>query len=120
MFTLGMLSFLLLELIKWLAFASACVLTAVGLGVAVYRRENRAWNVLLGLVGGSTLVVALCYVPHLGYYIGYGIQTRAARNTRIIECCLGVSLLASLFVPGYRKWISILAVFCGYLAFVIA
>ena len=120
MFTLGVLSFLLLQMVKWLAFASACVLTAVALGVAIRRREHRTWNIVLGVVAGGALVVALCYVPHLGYYIGYGIQSQAARNTRIIECCLGTSLLASLFVPGYRKWISIVAVVCGYVAFAIA
>ena len=119
-FSLAMLAFLLLLLLKWSAFVGACVLIMTALIVAVLGREKRALNVSLAVTAGAALITALFYIPHLDYYIGYGIQTQVHRSNRIIESCMAISLVASVFLGSYRKWLSIGAVICVYVAFVTA
>lgn len=115
-----MIFFALVELAKWVAFAASFCLAVLIFVLAVAGLWRSRWlNAIFSIVSTAALIFALCHVPKLDYYIGYGIQTQVVRYSRIIEVMLVLALLSGLCIRGLGRWVSIAATACAYISFLI-
>jgi len=93
------------ELMLVAAFVLACALAMVALLFGVYRCYKADWrNGILLLFSSGLLSAALYCIPHLEYYVMYGIRSKVVLLTRWGVAAAAASILISLLVHNRSKW----------------
>jgi hypothetical protein len=88
------------------AYVVACftALAAAAFGIIRLRAGRRRDGATL-LVAVVLLIASLYCIPHLSYYVEYGIRSKVIAPNRLGNEAAAASLVVALFTCGKEKWL---------------